>query len=466
MKMFGRIALWALASVVIIVLVLGDAELARGWKFNPPPPAWDYPKPANALEAQRQDLAHFRKLIAMDRSFSAEARTEAERRIAALEKSDQVLPKPQFRVALMRIVALADNGHTSLRSDPGAYPMILPVRVAQFSDGIYVMHAAGEGVDLLGGRITAIDGKPIDEVLAKLAQLRGGAENMRRLTAALYIMVQDILVGAGIAPDMKHSTWTVIAPNGETLTRTLSPRVLDDKEPGPLEARWMSSEPAKGMPVGWRAFQPDKLAVTLQQFDKTFRRMRLPNSCVMLVQMKSNQDVDDEHIADFIAVTEEEMRKAPPCNLIMDMRYNGGGDYTNTAGFAGDLPKLIAPEGRIYVLTGPATFSAAITTTGFLKQAGGERVMIVGEPVGDRLVFWSEGERGCLPNYHLCVNYQTGKHDYAHPCTNWDECYWVNWIYPVRVKTLQPDETVTMSFADWRQGRDPVLERAVALASK
>jgi hypothetical protein len=403
----------------------------------------------------------------MDRSFTPEARTEAERRIQALEKPDQVLDRPHFRVALMRIVALADNGHTSLRSDPGAYPMVLPVRVARFSDGIYVMHAKDAGLDLLGGRVMAIDGKPIEQVLAQLEQIRGGAANWRKYTAGLYIMVQDILAGADIAPDMTGSSWTVVMPSGETVTRKLAAYLPDDKEPGPLDDRWLSSEPPKDMRGNWRAFQPDKpQAVTLQQFDKTFRRMRLPNSCVMLVQMKSNQDVGDEHISDFIGETEKDMRKAPPCELIVDERYNGGGDYTNTAGFANDLPKLIPPNGRIYLLTGPSTFSAAITTTGFIKQAGGDRVTILGEPVGDRLVFWSEGNRGCLPNYHLCVNYETGKHDYTKPCWDPDACYWTNWFYPVRVKTMQPDEAITWSFADWRAGRDPAFDRAAQLASR
>jgi hypothetical protein len=146
------------------------------------------------------------------------------------------------------------------------------------------------------------------------------------------------------------------------------------------------------------------------------------------------------------------------------MRFNGGGDYTNTWRFANRLPSLVSPGGRVIVLTGPSTFSAAITTTAFVKQAGGARVTILGEKVGDRLAFFSEGNHGCLPHAHLCLYYQTGKHDYAHPCTDWDVCYWINWFFPVRVTSLDPDETVTISFHDWRAGHDPVFERALALA--
>jgi hypothetical protein len=34
----------------------------------------------------------------------------------------------------------------------------------------------------------------------------------------------------------------------------------------------------------------------------------------------------------------------------------------------------------------------------------------------------------------------------------------------VRVKSLDPDERIGVSFAEWRAGHDPVFERAVRLA--
>ena len=155
------------------------------------------------------------------------------------------------------------------------------------------------------------------------------------------------------------------------------------------------------------------------------------------------------------------MRQVPPCNVILDLRYDGGGDYMNTYGFARELPKLIPPAGQIIVLTGPATFSAGISTAAFVKHAGQARVMIVGEPVGDRLQFFSEGGRACLPNYPLCVAYETGKHDYQHACTDWDVCFWLNYFFQFRVKSLDPDEVIPLSFKDWRAGVDPVLDRAI-----
>jgi hypothetical protein len=185
----------------------------------------------------------------------------------------------------------------------------------------------------------------------------------------------------------------------------------------------------------------------------------------MLIQLKANHDVGEQHIQDFVAATEADMRSNRPCTVILDLRYDDGGNYQNTATFARHLPDLTTPGAHIYLLTGPSTFSAGITTAAFVKQAAGDRVTILGETVGDRLSFYSEGNSGCLPNYPLCARYAQGKHDYTHPCTDLEICFWLNRLYPVHVNTLEPDETITMSYGQWRQGQDPVFERAVALAT-
>ncbi len=467
MRKFLKIGGIAFCVVLLLIAIAGGAVYAMMRHFYLSPPQASYRKPKDALEAQRQDVDYFAKLVAMDRSYSAEARAQAQRRIAELADSKIVIPRPNFRVALMEIAALADNGHTRIGFDPGADPMELPVRVAGFSDGIYVMHGTKPYADLLGGKIVSIDGHRIDEVMARLGQLRGGTPQWRKVCAEFYMTWQDVLVGAGIAPDMEHSTWTVTSPSGMTVTRTLTPYKPSEDEPYIFENRMYTNEALKELGPDWIAYQPDRpLPITSSDFDTTFRRVRLPLSCVMLIQFKSNDDVGNNHIKSFETATEADMQADKPCRLIFDNRLNAGGNLTKTILFAKDLPDLIAPGGHIYLLTSGMTFSAGITTTALIKHAGGGRVTILGEPVGDRLAFFAEGGSGCLPNYHLCMNYQTGKHDYGHPCNDWDTCFWLNWLLPLRVKTLQPDETITMSFADWRRGRDPVFERAMALATR
>jgi hypothetical protein len=461
-----KIVAWTGGVIAVLGGLLYGAFYVLNAHFYPDPPAANYPKPATALEAQRQDLDHFRKLTDLDFSYSPQARAEAAHRLDRLAASAEVLPKQKLRVALMQIAALADNGHTAVGQEPDAYPRLLPVRVAPFPDGFYVMYAKSEHAALLGGRILAVDGMPIDEVIRRIETLRGGAENFRRYMAPINLQTQDALYGLGIASDPLRSTWTVERPDGTQVSETLQSYPRTEKEPFAFPERWFANETLKGLDRGWQAYDAGrKPPVSLADFDRHFRRFWLPGSCTLVIQFKSNEDEDGEKIDDFVDATEREMAEKKPCNVIFDNRFNGGGNYTLTAGFAHRLPGEIAPGGHLYLLTSAATFSAGITTTVFIKQSGGDRVTILGEPVGDRMQFFAEGRRGCLPNYHLCMSYQRGMHDYQHPCRDVAKCFWLNWYYQPRVKTLAPDETIAMRFADWKAGRDPVFDRAVALAT-
>jgi hypothetical protein len=464
-SMTKRIMVAAIGMIVLLVTVAGGFLAAMLHHFHPSAPQPHYPPAASALDAQRQDIRYFRQLMALDRSFAPAHRAEADRRLDALEALGAVLDRPHFRVSLMQIEALADNGHSKVENDRSAEPLELPVRVAAFSDGLYIMRATEINADLLGTRVTAIDGHSIDAVMSKLEQLRGGTPGWRRLYASQYLALQDLLYGIDVASDMQRSNWTVETPVGATITRTLEAYPPPASEPSVFVKRWLSSEPLTGMEGQWRAVKPDHPPpISLTDFDRAFRSLPLPRTCTQFVQLKSNADQGGQSIRDFLSSTEARLRQVRPCNVILDLRYDDGGDFVNTYGFARALPKLIPPAGQIIVLTGPATFSAGISTAAFVKHAGQGRVAIVGEPVGDRLQFFSEGGSACLPNYPLCVAYETGKHDYQHACTDWDVCFWLNYFFQFRVKSLDPDEVITLSFKDWRAGVDPVLDRAIALA--
>ena len=461
-----RAGLWVLALVILLIGAGGVFALSLHHKFNPDPPRDDFPIPANALEARQQDIEQFSRLLAMDRSFSPTARAEAQRQIAGLKAERVPRDSGRFRVALMRIAALADNGHTSIELNQDTWPNYVPLRVMWFADGLYVLRAKSPYADLLGARVANIDGRPTLEVLAALKQLHGGADGWRRIHAALYIQSPEILYGAGLGSRPDQTTWKLRLPDGTETTRTLAGEVPGVGEPHALMTRWLSPQAMKGEARGWHAlFATDAgLPRSLRDFNSTLRREWIDHGCTLFIQLKAIQDADDLRIDEFLKATADEMGVHRPCNVILDMRFNTGGDYTKAARFASHLPALLPPSGRIYILTGPQTFSAAITTTAFVKQAAGSRAIILGGPIGDRLAFYGEGNTGCLPHAKLCVHYATGMHDYAHPCRDWDKCYWLNWLFPVRVSSLDPDETIGMTFADYSARRDPVFDRAVALA--
>jgi hypothetical protein len=462
-----RIGLFAFAMMAVLAAASGGLLFGFRQHFYISPPHADYPKPSTALEAQRQDLDYFKKLSYLDRSFSPEARKKADARIAELEALPEPLSPEKFHVALMQIMALADNGHTRARmSVDGKDTLGEPVRLTRFAEGFYVMRAKPEFRGMLGGRLESIDGMPFDEIVTRLETLRGGTEAFRRDNAALYAIDHEILYGLGIARDPKSSVWTVRMPDGRLVTQTLKAESEKGDSAFTYGTRWLSPEPLKGMDKDWIAYTPASGGEpeSEKNFDDHFLRAAIPGSCARYVRVQDIADTDGQKIQPFLSNTLDAFHANPPCAVIVDLRGDGGGDYTNMWHFTHELPGLLAPGGHIYVLTDPMTFSAAITTTAFLKDAGGDKVEILGEPVGDRMAFFSEGSSGTLPNSKYSVSYETGKHDYAHPCRDLNNCFWLNWLYPVRVKTLAPDVLIPQRFSDWNTGHDEAFEHAVALA--
>jgi hypothetical protein len=452
-----RSALIATAAVVVL-LGLAGAWIAH---FRVKAPEIRYPKPSSALEAQRQDLDYFGRLLALDRSYTPQRRATAGHRLAALEPLSSPLPLPKLQTALMQIIALADNGHS--RVDPIRDKGTLwtePLRITRFTEGFYIMRATASYRDMLGGRIESIDGVPFDKVLALLETLRGGTEGLRRETAATLIALPDMLYGLGIATDPRTSNWTIRLADGQLVTRTVAAVPLAKREGLPADERWLSPEPLKRI-ADWISYAPASgvLPESLSDYDNHFALFPVADTCAAAVRLQSIADADGQKIRPFLQSAQAALEKSRPCAIVLDLRGNGGGDYTNTWGFTHALPHLT--RGRIYILTDPQTFSAAITTAGFTMNAARDRVTIVGEPVGDRLAFYSEGQRGCLPNSGICVAFQLARHDYARPCLGWN-CFWVDWLFPVRVRTFQPRVLIPRRFSDWNTGHDAAYEWCVS----
>ena len=101
MRKFLKIGGIVIGVVLLFAAIGGGLLYAMMRHFYPPPPQANYAKPKDPLEAQRQDLDYFAKLMAMDRSYSTVARAQAQRRIAELADLKTVVPRPNFRVALM-----------------------------------------------------------------------------------------------------------------------------------------------------------------------------------------------------------------------------------------------------------------------------------------------------------------------------------------------------------------------------
>jgi hypothetical protein len=179
------------------------------------------------------------------------------------------------------------------------------------------------------------------------------------------------------------------------------------------------------------------------------------------VQLRYNNHVDGQRVNDFVERATALIREQQPRHLIVDLRLNSGGDLNTTRDFMQILPALLPDNGTIYAITSGRTFSAGIASLGYLKQAGGDRVRIVGEPIGDELEYWAEGSLTELPVSKAQILNATERHNYQTGCPEPD-CHASIRDHPIRVRSLAPDLLTPLRYEDYRRGIDPALDAIIA----
>jgi hypothetical protein len=389
-------------------------------------------------------------------------RAEAQKRLAVLAKSAGTISDTRFILSLCQIVALADNGHSGVIYR-GSAPELgrVGIRLAPFGHDFFVLRTIADQASLLGGRLVAIDGTAIAKLREAAHTLTGGVESRRDQMAPLLLESPGQLHALGLARSPTQATYAFEAKDGAheaTLAVVSSPGGGGDQSAEVL---------APGAaPAGWRTLlSPDKAPWSLQEPGETMRRRDLPALDAMVVELRANLD-GAQPIAPFLEEAEVARRAAGRRNVVLDMRANGGGDLTTTREWMSGLPSRLPPDGRVVVLTSPWTFSAAISSIGYLKQAGQARVVLVGEAPGDRLRFWAEGRPIFLPHSGAMVLMATEQHDYLTGCRGYPDCHRVVATYPIAVKTLDPEIAAPWTLDSYAAGRDPGMEAAAKVLAK
>ena len=430
--------------ITAILLVVGTQATAQS--------------PSPLTEGRQADLVVFRRdFFARDSSYSTEHRREAEARLSRLESRAASVSAAHFELELARIVALADNGHTSspaaLRSR--RYTRV-PIRFVPFGDQFYILRADPANADLLGGRLIAIDGRPIRDVRQVAHTLFGGEASWRDRFVPFFIESPDQMQALGVADRPESASYRVALRNGRTVERRIVADPPDRNREFWNPSRWLTPDPLDGQDT-WKSLgTSERTPWAFQEPGRPFRLRVATDLDALVIQLRATRDAPGQSIASFLDSAEAEIRRTQPRHLVLDLRTNGGGDLNTTREFVKLLPSRV--QGRVFVLTSPWTFSAAISTTGYLKQAGGTRVTIVGEKVGDRLEFWAEGRLASLPFSGAAMSYSTQRHDYRTGCRPYTDCHGPVVRNSISVPTLAPEIEAPLSIEAFIAGRDPGME--------
>jgi hypothetical protein len=407
------------------------------------------------VASRRADLnALARGYVAHSGSFTATARARARQLVFAARRHAASASNVDFFLDVARVIALSDNGHDSIdKGNSTLLPAVaLPLRMVWMGEDLVITRARREYAELVGARVERVGMLTPQQLFLRYREYQGGKESYRRINPMWLVQNPAVLEAIGATANPERTPVTVQLASGKEETRVLN--AISSTEAPHLNypaGSWSTylSDPEKA--AGWTALGKAP-PMYLQDPDRYFQMAELPMLDALYVQLRINMSMPGEEIEPFVAAVSQRLA-SPPRNAVVDLRFDTGGDIGTTLELMRQIGRRV--PGRIFVITSPYTFSAGIVSTAALLQAGGKKVTVVGEDVGDRTHWWSEHKGFCLPHSKACAAIQTGYWDLVRGCNVKPNCYGDQ--FGVRVPAIRTDIPVSPSAEEWRRARDPAL---------
>jgi tetratricopeptide (TPR) repeat protein len=309
--------------------------------------------------------------------------SEAEIDSLASQLHDDIpkLDDDQVFVRMMAIVRRFGDGHTQLGRN--ARPSRLPLWFFRYPEGLYITGALEPQADLVGARVVKIGDRTTEEAI-RLAEEIASRDNPMTVISFTPMLLGStrILRGLGITSGEGPISIEVEDAAGRARRLELAPveRRVHDEE-------WVRQVPACHDP------QP----LSERQRSKTYWFETLAAERMIYCQINGIRDDASDPFRNFCARLFEAVERPEIDALVIDLRHNGGGDTFNNVPLVEGLirsQKLQHP-GRLFVVIGRLTFSAAQNTTDELERR--TKAILVGEPSGSSPNFIGESLRIPLP---------------------------------------------------------------------
>ena len=339
----------------------------------------------------------------------------------------------QHLVELVRLAAMPSwngrDGHTGIFPfTPEDGTLLYPLRWWEFSDGLVITAARPPYEDLVGSRVEAIAGRPIDEVLELIGPLapRDNPSNLKAF-GLLYLRVSNLLAGLGVIDEAGPTEFTLVDRDGNRRGVQIEPTtpVVDDD---------------------WDSGLPHRLAATdapwLRDQDTTLWWTFLEDSGTLFAQFNHVRG----DATDVIPELRERAQEDDVERVVIDLRHNSGGDNTTLPPLELALrdPTIDRP-GRLFAIIGRVTFSAAANFATDIE--GATSVTFAGEPMGGSPNLYGDTRPVALPASGQTL-YMAAR-------------YWERSTPDDTRITIEPDIPVDLTSDDYFAGRDPVLEAIV-----
>lgn len=371
-----------------------------------------------------------------------------------------------------RALAAFDNAHTTTLSPTMRQ---LPIRLHWTADALIIVKARPEYAMLLGQKIVSLGNRSPEEMLQAMpALVGGGTPGWVRYRSEYFYTAPTALAFLGALTQNNQVELRTIDELGLESVQTL--HADEGLLPGdpfwdflhcfPGDTSFQTTGWATLLQAGTQEIASHQTGNALplyqQEAKKLFLLRALPRQKAVYLRMNASFDDSDESIAQFTTRVLTLLQTQEAQNLIVDFRYNRGGDYTLSLPLIRALSLATPATGRLYVITGPNTFSAGLIAASQFKRFLKDRLTVVGEDVGDRLRFRGEGLILTLPKTKVALYLGTAWDDVATDCGWFADCWPPNKFLLRGVRSMSPNIRVANTWSSYRSRRDLVLETITA----
>jgi len=413
------------AVLVVQIAVQADPRVLHYYGIPPSPTPQEWQEDARFL---RNEMAEKHADL-----FSLVDSTKWESVTGEMVNRIPSLREPEILMELTRLAGFPGDGHTfpfimAPCFDLHSFPLILH----GFPEGWYVVRAARGMSDLTGTRLLAIQGIPIEKIYNTYPQLIAWENQQSRKEHFTHVAVMaEWLLYHGIISNTDEAAFTFRTVSGDTVVHTMA------SIPFWPYFMWSNITPIDNdEPPVYTA--PRRDAYTFRPLEGGKALYIQFNQCV--------EPPEGPTATAFALDVERHLRDYPVERCIIDLRNNDGGQriYTELLRVVRDNAS-INRRGRLFVLIGRRTFSAAVMFTTELQLQ--TNALFIGEPTGQGPIFYSRPRLIELPHSGLLFAVSSYHNVAGLP-------------FDTR-RAIEPDVAVPYGIEDFRHGRDPVLATAL-----
>ncbi len=332
--------------------------------------------------------------------------------------------------AMSRLTASLNDGHTELDlSHPSAGFRKIPLVLQYFGEVLYVLAASETHSSLVSKKVIKIGGVPVNEVFNKVTPLLARDNEAEWYYAAPNIFIlPGLLHFLEIGEDPTQLSLEFEGGQSSVLA-AVSPEEYQ-------KLTWVNGRRLAGVTP------PLYLKNTAQYYWYEY----LPESRTIYFQFNQvKNEKGRPSIKHFLTEMFEEIDRLKPEKMVIDLRWNNGGNYNLSRPLINELSKRpwLAQKGKIFGITGRRTFSAAMVTSVFLKKE--VNAILAGEVCRSKPNGADNNEYAVLPNSKLQLSYTTRIKDH--------------WPELGKTLYLEVDLPLENTMEDYLQGKDRVLEQ-------